>query len=596
MAESKRDSIIDRFQQHRRVRPAAPAYYEKVGATWVPATWEEFIEQVHAAARAMIALGVQPGSVVCMLGFNRPEWVIGQLAAMMAGGVGAGIYATNSPPEVEYILNHSEAPIVILENEAQWLKVKQVRDRLTHLRAAVLMRGTKIDDPLAHTWEDFLKCADETPEAELDARIRAIDMEQLASLIYTSGTTGPPKAVMLSHSNLAATARTGQELFKLTPNEVLLSYLPLSHIAEQMFTVHTAATVGYPVYYAESLTKLPDNLREVQPTVFFGVPGVWERFRNRVAERLGEAHGAKKKIADWAQGVGADVVGLRNQGKQPGGMLAVRYRLADRLVFSKVKPLLGFSRTRVAVSGAAAIDKSILDFFSGLDVTIYEVYGQSEGCGPTTFNRPGATKFGTTGQVWPGSEVKLGPDGEILLRGPNVFMGYYKDAAATHETLIDGWLHSGDLGRFDEDGFLSIVGRKKDIIITSGGKNIAPRNIEAALKNIDLVADAVLVGEGRKYLCALLTLDPEKAERFAEANGIEGAELHQHPKLIEAIQAEIDESVNPQFARVEQVRKFTVLSRPFSIEGGELTPTLKLKRKVVCDLHLEDIEAMYEAE
>jgi long-chain acyl-CoA synthetase len=287
---------------------------------------------------------------------------------------------------------------------------------------------------------------------------------------------------------------------------------------------------------------------------------------------------------------------MKNQGKTPTGALAAQYRLADRLVFSKVKPLLGFSRVRVAVSGAAPIAKDVLEFFGGLDITIYEVYGQSEGSGPTTINRRGATRFGATGQVWPGSEVKLAGDGEILLKGPNVFMGYYKDAAATKDTLVDGWLHSGDLGRFDEDGFLTIVGRKKDIIITSGGKNIAPRNIEAALRNLELVGDAVLVGEGRKYLCALITLDPEAAERFAEANHLEGQELHENPQLIEAIQADIDELVNPQFAKVEQIRRFTVLPRPFSIESGEMTPTLKLKRKAICDMHLEEIEAMYAGE
>lgn len=593
MTANNRDNIIERFLQHRRIRPAAPAYYEKTGSAWVPTYWEEYTTQVRAAARSLIALGIEPGNVVCMLGFNRPEWAIGQLAAMMAGAVGAGIYTTNSPSEVKYILAHSEAPAVILENESQWAKVKEVRDQLPHLRWAIMMRGTKIDDPMAMTWETFMQRGTTIDEADLDARIAAIEMEQLASLIYTSGTTGPPKAVMLSHHNLASTARNGQALFQLTPNEVLLSYLPLSHIAEQMFTIHTGATVGYSVYFAESLTQLPDNLREVQPTVFFGVPGVWERFRNRVGERLNESEGTKRKIADWAQTIGRRVADLRNQGQEPGGKLAVQYRLADKLVFSKVKPLLGFSRTRVAVSGAAAINKEILEFFSGLDVTIYEVYGQSEGCGPTTFNRPGATRFGTTGQAWPGSEVKLAPDGEVIMRGPNVFMGYYKDAAATRDTLIDGWLHSGDLGRFDEEGYLSIVGRKKDIIITSGGKNIAPRNIEAALKNIELIGDAVLVGEGRKYLSALLTLEPEAAGRFAAANQIEGAELHTHPKVIAAIQAEIDEVVNPQFARVEQVRKFTLLSRPFSVEGGEMTPTLKLKRKVIYDMHLDAIEDMY---
>lgn len=593
MTANNRDNIIERFLQHRRIRPAAPAYYEKTGSAWVPTYWEEYTTQVRAAARSLIALGIEPGNVVCMLGFNRPEWAIGQLAAMMAGAVGAGIYTTNSPSEVKYILAHSEAPAVILENESQWAKVKEVRDQLPHLRWAIMMRGTTIDDPMAMTWETFMQRGTTIDEADLDARIAAIEMEQLASLIYTSGTTGPPKAVMLSHHNLASTARNGQALFQLTPNEVLLSYLPLSHIAEQMFTIHTGATVGYSVYFAESLTQLPDNLREVQPTVFFGVPGVWERFRNRVGERLNESEGTKRKIADWAQTIGRRVADLRNQGQEPGGKLAVQYRLADKLVFSKVKPLLGFSRTRVAVSGAAAINKEILEFFSGLDVTIYEVYGQSEGCGPTTFNRPGATRFGTTGQAWPGSDVKLAPDGEVIMRGPNVFMGYYKDAAATRDTLIDGWLHSGDLGRFDEEGYLSIVGRKKDIIITSGGKNIAPRNIEAALKNIELIGDAVLVGEGRKYLSALLTLEPEAAGRFAAANQIEGAELHTHPKVIAAIQAEIDEVVNPQFARVEQVRKFTLLSRPFSVEGGEMTPTLKLKRKVIYDMHLDAIEDMY---
>ena len=248
MADSKRDSIIDRFQQHRRVRPGAPGYYEKIGSAWVPTTWEEYVGQARTAARALMTLGVQPGQVVCMLGFNRPEWAIGQLAAMMIGGVGAGIYTTNSPSEVQYILNHSEAPVVFLENEGQWAKINEVRDRLPHLRTAVLMRGTTIDDPLALTWEAFLARAADTTEAALDARIDAIDMAQLASLIYTSGTTGPPKAVMLSHTNLASTARNGQELFRLTPNDILLSYLPLSHIAEQTFTIHPAAPVGFPIH------------------------------------------------------------------------------------------------------------------------------------------------------------------------------------------------------------------------------------------------------------------------------------------------------------------------------------------------------------
>jgi long-chain acyl-CoA synthetase len=399
---------------------------------------------------------------------------------------------------------------------------------------------------------------------------------------------------MLSHANLASTAKNGEKLFKLTPNERSLSYLPLSHIAEQMFTIHTAATVGYPIYYAESVDKLAENLREAKPTLFFGVPRVWERFYDGVNARLAEAHGVRQRLLVWAQGIGRRVSALRNEGKEPHGLLALQYRLADRLVLSKIKTALGMEQARIAVSGAAPVDRRILEFFSGFDIIIYEVYGQSEGCGPTTFNRPGATRLGTTGQAWPETEVKLASDGEVLFRGPNVFMGYYKNPEATADTLIDGWLYSGDLGQFDEDGYLSIVGRKKEIIITSGGKNIAPVNIEAACKNLELVADAVVIGDGRKYLTALLTLDEAAVQRFIEAQGINPPELHTCPDVLAAVQKGIDEEVNPLFARVENVRKFTVLPRTFSIETGELTPTLKLKRRVVNQNFHDEIEAMYD--
>ena len=350
---------------------------------------------------------------------------------------------------------------------------------------------------------------------------------------------------------------------------------------------------GWSVYYAESLAKLADNLKEVQPTVFFGVPRVWERFYSGVMESMAETTGAKAKIASWAMNIGRRVTALRNQGEEPSGLLAAQYRLADRLVYSKVKPLLGLGDIFFASSGAAPINPEIIDFFGGLDIIIYEEYGQSEGCGPTTWNRPGATKFGTVGQAFPDVQVKLASDGEILAKGRIVFMGYYKDPAATEETLVDGWLHSGDLGKFDEDGFLTIVGRKKEIIITSGGKNIAPKNIEAALKNLDLVAEAVVIGERRKFLSALVTLEPENLQQFAEANNLEGQELHTHPLVIAKIQRGIDEEVNPQFARVENIRKFTILPRSFTVDDGELTPTLKIKRRVVDEHFSQEIDAMY---
>lgn len=587
------DTIIQRLQENGRIRPNAPAYYIKVGNAWVPTPWQEYVSEIRQAARALMALGFEPGQTVGILGFNRPEWSAMLLAAMAAGGAGAGIYTTNSPAEVQYIVDHAESPVVLLEDESQWKKVDEVRDRLPKLRHVVMMRGAQIDDPMVMTWEQFLAKGNEIDDDALDARIAAIELDQLASLIYTSGTTGPPKGVMLTHDNVAWTTKTALDMFELTPHERLLSYLPLSHIAEQAFTVYGSATGGYAVYYAESLEKLPDNLREVQPTVLFGVPRIWERFYSGVTDRMREATGARAKIAQWAIGVGREVSALRNRGQEPTGMLGLKYNLANRLVFSKVKPALGLTSTRLAVSGAAPVNQEILEFFSGLDIIIYEVYGQSEGTGPTTWNRPGMTKYGTTGPAFPGTEVKLGPDGEILLRGRNVFKGYYKNPEATDETLVDGWLHSGDLGKFDEEGFLSIVGRKKEIIITSGGKNIAPKNIEAALKNLELVDQAVVIGERRKFLSALLTLDPEAMQRFAAAHGLEGQELHEHPAVIAEIQRGIDEEVNPQFARVENVRKFKILPRNFTVEDGELTPTLKLKRRVINEHFGEDIESMY---
>jgi len=587
------DSIAVRLQEQARIRPNAPAYFEKVGEAWVPTTWREYGQQVQEAARSLVALGVEPGGVVSILGFNRPEWGIMLLAAMSINGAGAGIYTTNSPPEVQYIINHAESRVVLLENEEQWQKVNQIRGELPLLRHVVMMRGTKIDDPLVLTWEEFLAQGATIDQAQFDERFAAIEPEDLASLIYTSGTTGPPKAVMLSHDTLAFTGYEAPKLFDLTPNDRLVSYLPLSHIAEQMFTIHGSVTVGYAVYYAEALEKLLDNLKEVQPTIIFGVPRIWERFQSGVQRQLDETTGAKARIASWAMGVGRQVSDLRNRGQEPRGLLATQYKLADRLFYSKVKTALGLNNVTTAAVGAAPVNKQILEFFSGLDLIIYEVYGQSEGCGPTTWNHPGATKFGATGPAFPHTEVKLAEDGEILLRGRNVFSGYYKEPAATADTLIDGWLHSGDLGQFDDDGFLTIVGRKKEIIITSGGKNIAPKNIEAALKNLDLVADAVVIGEARKFLSALVTLDPEAAERFALQHGLEGQVLHEHPLVIGEVQRGIDEEVNPQFARVENIRKFTILPRSFTVQDGELTPSLKIKRRIDYDHFADEIEAMY---
>lgn len=590
------DTILHRLHENGRIRPNAPAYYEKIGNAWVPTSWQEYTNQVRQAARALVALGVEAGQNVTILGFNRPEWVIFDLACMMIGGAPAGIYTTNSPAECKYIIENSESSIILVENQNQWDKIAEVRDDIACLKHITLMKGTEIDDGMTLSWEAFMAKGDEVDESVVDARMDALQPDQLATLIYTSGTTGPPKGVMLSHKNLSSTATNAKGLIDLVPSDRTISYLPLSHIAEQMFTIHAAITAAYQVYYAQypPQNHLNNNLKEVKPTVFFGVPRIFERFQAGVAAQFSQAEGLRARLIEWARGVGSQVTALRNQGQEPGALLALQHRIATSLVFTRVKEGLGLSEVRSLIVSAAPISPDILHFFASLDLPVMELYGQSEDCGPTTTNRPGAIKIGTVGQAWSGSEVKLAPDGEILVKGPNVFLGYFKDEAATNDTLIDGWLHSGDLGKFDEDGYLNIVGRKKEIIITSGGKNIAPKNIEAALKNLDLVSQAVVIGEKRRFLTALLTLDPEPATKFAQAHGLEGQTLHEHPTLLAHMQKEIEERVNSLFARVEHVRDFRVLPRDFTVEDGELTPTLKIKRRIINKNFEEVIESMYE--
>jgi len=579
--------------EQAKIRPDSPAYYVRAGGTWRPTSWRNYVREVKTAARSLCSLGVKPGQTICILGFNRPEWVIMDIANMVVGGAPAGIYTTCSAEEVQYIIAHAEAPLVVLEDVGQWEKVKEQRDNLPELKHVVMMQGApKIDDPLVMSWDEFLAKAGDVDDAKIDLLVEKLDETKTATLIYTSGTTGPPKGVMLTHKNLAWTSQIAQGLVALRSQDCTLSYLPLSHIAEQMFSIHGPITAGSAVYFAESIEKVPDNMKEVQPTVFFGVPRIWEKLYAGVNNKLKGAEGAKAHLVAWARGVANQVTDLRNAGKNPSGLLVLQYALADKLIFSKLKPALGLGRARVCVSGAAPIAKEVLEFFAGLDLVVHEVYGQSEGSGPTSFNLPGRTKYGTVGPALPGAEVKIADDGEICVRGPNVFSGYYKDPVTSGETLIDGWLHSGDLGSFDSDGYLSITGRKKDIIITAGGKNITPKNIESALKNIDVVGEAVLIGDRRKYISALISLDPDAMSIFSKENDISEEDAHANSLLLSHIQRGVD-GVNDKFARVEHVRKFSVLKRALSVEDGELTPTLKVKRKIVHEHFEAEIEAMY---
>ncbi|MCA9633338.1 MAG: AMP-binding protein [Myxococcales bacterium] len=582
------DTIVGRLFEQAKKRGAAPAYFAKQQGTWQKTSYSEYAEQVKTAGKALMALGLGKDSKVSILGFNRPEWVIFDLAAMAIGGAPAGIYTTCSPVEVRYIVDHSESPVVLLENVEQWRKIEAEKANLPLLKHAVMMAGApKIDDPMVLSWEEFLGKAQGVSDEDFFAALEALEPNQLATLIYTSGTTGPPKGVMLSHENLAWTSKVAVEINDTRSSDCSVSYLPLSHIAEAMFTIHAPITAGSHVYFAESIDALPENLKEVQPTVFFGVPRIWEKFHAGIGAKLKEATGVKKSLVEWARGVGARASAERMRGREPSGLLGLQYKLAHKLIFSKLKPAVGLGRARVCVSGAAPISKEILEFFATLDIVIQEVYGQSEDTGPTSYNLSDRAKFGSVGPVLKGCEVKIAEDGEILVKGPNVFLGYFKDADATASTLIDGYLHSGDLGELDSEGFLHITGRKKDIIITAGGKNITPKNIEAAIKNDELVTEAVVIGDRRKFLSALITVDPEAARRVDSSKP-----AHESESVRQHLQQLVDK-VNTQFAKVETIKRFTVLHRQLSIEDGELTPTLKVKRNKVNEHFADEIEAMY---
>lgn len=588
------ESIPHRLNLHAQQRPQDAAYHEFYDGVWHHRSWRDYHDEVQRAARAMIQLGVSPGASPTILGFNASSWTIGLVAGMAIGGSPAGIYTTNSPQEIEYIVNHSESPILFIENAQQWEKVRQVRDKMPTLKHVVLFkRQPPIPDTDVLTWEEFLARGAESYQSDLDERMANIQSSDTAVLIYTSGTTGPAKGVMLTHGNINATAIIAQELAQAGPGDRVLSYLPLSHIAEQVFSVHAPVYFGFETWFATSLADLPENLKEVQPTILFGVPRVWEKIHDGIKAQLDAATGIKKILADWALDVGRRATPYTLKNQDPPGLLGVQFRLAEKLIYQKVKRAIGLADNRFAVSGAAPIVPEVLEFFFQLNIVVQEVYGQSEDTGPTSFNRREHIKLGTVGPPVPLVDVKIAEDGEILVKGPNVFAGYYKDPEATKKVLSeDGWLHSGDLGEIDEDGFLKVTGRKKEIIITAGGKNVTPVNIERALKRHDLINEAVVIGDQRKYLTVLLTLEPDRLEQWAKEHQTTPELAVKSDALHADIQAHID-GINQELARVEQVKKFTIIPRNFTVEDGQLTPSLKVKRRIIYEQYAGEIDAMY---
>jgi long-subunit acyl-CoA synthetase (AMP-forming) len=546
----------------------------KVDGSWREWSWQKYADDVKRAGRAWVKLGVPAGGAVALIGPNRPEWLIGYLGAMSAAVVPAPIYPTSTPEQAKYIAEHSDSTAALVHDAAQMAKLSTVKK-------FVLMVGAG-DGKDVLSWDEFLKLGD-GDDRERSERLAAIEPDGLATLIYTSGTTGPPKAVMITHKNVLFAGQANRDVIKLGDDEHLVSYLPLSHIAEQMLSIHGAVVAGATISCCEKFEQLPDMLRECHPTVFFGVPRVWEKIQSKMMEAGASAPPLRKKIAAWARGVGLKAGYARMNGQSPPLM----YGLAKKVVFSKVRERLGLDRCWFCASGAAPISKSALEFFLSLDIAIYEVYGQSEVTGAATISHPDGFRLGTVGRTMKDTEIKLAPDGEILIKGPHVFKGYLKDPAATKEALgDDGYIRTGDVGEFDKDGYLRITDRKKDLLKTSGGKFVAPQNLEGLLKSIPGIGQAVVIGDNRKYCVALLTLDGEKA------NGRPLADLATDPAVLGQIEAGVKE-VNSGLAPYETIKKWKLLPGEFSVESGELTPTLKVKRKVVAQKFAQEIESLY---
>ena len=565
--------------------------FKDESGSWVGRTYAEVGETVKQLSLGLIELGIVKGDKVAILANTRPEWTYVDFAALSAGATVVPIYQTNSPEECQYVLENSDSTAVVVEDEAQLEKIRAIRSQCPQLQHVILMTGSADD---AISLDDLAARGSGRPDTDWEERYSSVEPSDICTFIYTSGTTGPPKGCVISHGNYRAMLDMVISVDAISADGVTYLFLPLAHSFALLIQLGSFALGATLAYWERDPLKIVPNLSEVRPTYFPSVPRIFEKIHGAAISNAEKAGGLKKAIFDWAIGVGSKVRELERQGKEPGALLKLQYAIADKQVLSKIRGIFG-GRLEQAVSGAAPINPDILRFFDAAGVLVLEGWGMTETSTAATIATPDAFKFGTIGKPFPGVEIKIAEDGEILVKGPNVFQGYYKNEEATRETIVDGWLHTGDVGEIDADGFIRITGRKKDIIITAGGKNITPANLEAEIKQHPLVSQCVVIGDRRPYLVALVTLDPETAAAYAKEEGLPAdlAELAANEKVRASIQAHLDQ-VNQKFARVEQVKKFEILPQDLSQEGGELTPTMKVKRNVVTDKHSAAIERLYE--
>lgn len=574
------------FQVMAKRRGDAPALHFKAGQGWVAISWRAYARAVQRLGSALLNEGLIPQDRVAIWSANRPEWQIADLGTLHLGCVTVAVYQTLAPDQVKYLLQHSEAKVLVVGDRALLETVAPMRDELPALKRVVLIEGDTDDlEGWVITWEQALQRGDAFGRSRpglFDSRWQAIRSGDMASLIYTSGTTGTPKAAILTHRNLTWTAETTLQCFPGSPLDRVVSYLPLAHVLERVVSHLRQLCSGCEVYFCPSVDQVMAVVREVHPTYFTSVPRLWEKIYAGIRNKLDHVHGARRVIRDWALTVAALKTAAYERRQKPSAWLQWQWALADRLVFRGIREAIGFDQVKICISGSAPISPDIIRFFYGIGIEILEGYGLTETTAPATFNRPGEAKFGTVGPPLPGVEIRIAQDGEILVRGNNVFAGYFKDEKATAETFADGWFKTGDVGELDTDGFLKITDRKKDLFKTSGGKYVAPGAIENMLSGRAGIGHAVVLGDGRPFVAALITLDRDHGQAKAGRDD---------PSVKRLVDEAINQ-VNRGLSHPEQIKKWKILDADF-IVGDELTPKMSVKRKRIAEKYRSEIEALY---
>ena len=593
-------SLARMFWNRVEKSAGSPAQKFKQERAWKTLSWREVGNTVRELAAGLVTLGRRPGDAVGILSTSRAEWVQADFAIFSTGGVTIPIYPTYPPDLIEYIVNDAGVKTLIVEDPTQLAKVLEVDKSMPGLEHIVIMQGYegREPSPRTFTWEALQRLGREKADSlktELAKRVDGIKREDLATIVYTSGTTGPPKGVVQTHGNHLSALESAAQTTTIKEGEVHLLFLPLAHSfarLESFIGVHR----GLCTAFAESIDKLRENLPETQPHFICSVPRVFEKVYAGAMARAEGGSPVKRTIFNWAVGVGKNVSRLKQANRPVPGALAFQYKLAEKLVFSKMQAALG-GRLRFAVSGGAPLAREIAEFFHAAGILILEGYGLTETCPVLTNNREDAYKFGSVGKAMPGVDVKIAADGEILGRGGNIAKGYFKKPEATREVFLDdGWFATGDIGRFDDDGFLFITDRKKDLIVTAGGMNIAPQNIENLLKGDPFISQVMVHGDRRPYPVALITLNPEELAKFAREQGIMAGDpsvLAKHPKVVERVQRTVDQK-NSELQSYAKIKKFAILPEDFTVENGALTPTLKVKRKVITERHRPVLDALYQ--